>query len=366
MVRMVKKIIKYTGIFVACVVPVGLSGALLYRKYLQHEVAEARAITSPAGINSLESVRIGGIDQWVQVRGQNANNPILLFLHGGPGIAFIPLAGAFQGPWERRFTVVQWDQRGAGKTYASNDKELQRRTMNVPQMEQDTVDVVNYLRHRFHRDRIFVLGHSWGSVLGLWLAHEHPELIYAYVGTGQVVNMEQNDVTTYRDALQEARRRHHSVAVKQLESLAPYSNADSEKEGIARYWEEQLLGPPPGPGGFTDVGRILRDLVSAPDYSLSDDFGFIRGQSFSLDVFLPQLAKVNLTQLEANFRVPIFFLEGREDPYCRPSLVWDYFQTIQAPQKEFVWFEDAGHFPFFEDKKKFLDELVRQVLPLSN
>ena len=202
---MLKKALKYIGIAVACLIVVVLSSALLYRKYLQHKVAGERAINSPHGINSLDSVRIGGIDQWIEVRGQNVNNPILLFIHGGPGIAFIPLAGAWQASWERDFTVVQWDQRGAGKTYASNDKELQRRTMNVPQMEQDTLDVVNYLRNRFRREKIFVLGHSWGSILGLWLAHEHPELIYAYVGVGQVINTRQNEEVGYRDTLQQAR-----------------------------------------------------------------------------------------------------------------------------------------------------------------
>ena len=362
---MIRKILKYIGIAAICAGVAALSSALLYRKYLQHRVAEDRAISSPNGINRLERARIGGIDQWIQVRGQNVNNPILLFLHGGPGIAFIPLAGAFQGPWEKSFTVVQWDQRGAGKTYARNDKELQRRTMNVAQMEQDTVDMVNYLRSRFKRDKIFVLGHSWGSVLGLWLAHEHAELISAYVGTGQVVNMEQNDATAYLDALQEARKRHNEPAVKQLESIAPYSNTDGEKGAIARHWEGELLGPPPG-ARFVDGRRILLDLVSAPDYSLLDDYGFIRGQSLSLEIFLPQLANVDLTRLGIDFRVPVFFFEGREDPYCRPSLVWDYFHVIQAPHKEFVWFDHSGHFPFFEDKQKFEDELVQQVLPLSN
>jgi hypothetical protein len=159
----IKKSFKFIGIAVASVVVVVLSSALLYRKYLQHNVAEERAITSPNGINGLESVRIGGIDQWIEVRGQNVNNPILLFIHGGPGIAFIPLAGAWQASWERYFTVVQWDQPGAGKTYASNDKGLQRRTMNLPQMEQDTLDVVNYLRSRFKREKIFVLGVCWVS-----------------------------------------------------------------------------------------------------------------------------------------------------------------------------------------------------------
>jgi proline iminopeptidase len=120
----------------------------------------------------------------------NVIDPILLVIHGGPGLAFIPLAGSFQAPWEKKFTVVEWDQRGAGKTYSSNDGDLQERTMTVTQMEQDTLEVANYLRSRFHRNKILVLGHSWGSMLGLWLAHEHPDVLYAYVGVGQLTNPE--------------------------------------------------------------------------------------------------------------------------------------------------------------------------------
>ena len=191
--KLIKKTLKYGGIAIVCLIIVTLGFALLYRKYLQHKVSETRAIRSPNGIDSLEAVRIGDIDQWIEVRGQNVNNPILLFIHGGPGVAFIPMGSTFQDPWEKYFTVVQWDQRGAGKTYESNDKELQRRTMNLAQMEQDTVAVANYLRTRFKREKIFVVGHSWGSMLGLWLAHEHPEMVYAFVGTGQAVSMQQNE-----------------------------------------------------------------------------------------------------------------------------------------------------------------------------
>ena len=365
---MIGKIFKYLAIAVACLMVGVPSSALVYRKYLQHKVAERRAIRSPNGISSLEPVRIGGIDQWIEVRGQNVNNPILLFIHGGPGIAFIPLASAFQTPWEKSFTVVQWDQRGAGKTYASNDKELQRRTMNVPQMEQDTLEVVNYLRNRFQRKKIFVLGHSWGSVLGLWLAHEHPELIYAYVGTGQVVNMEQNDKLGYQDALQEARSRHNEQAVKDLETIAPYPppNFDFRKGAIARFWEGKLLGPPPGPAEFMNLRRLLSDLVFAPEYSLADDYSFLRGQKLSLNIFLPQLEKVNLDQLGSDFRVPIFFFEGRQDPFCRPSLIQQYSEALKSPQKEFIWFNNSGHFPFFEEQQKFADALFQQVLPLAN
>jgi proline iminopeptidase len=365
---MIWKILKYVGIALAGLAVVVPSSALLYRKYLQHRVAEARAIRSPHGINSLESARIGGIDQWIEVRGQNVNNPILLFIHGGPGIAFIPMASSFQGPWEKYFTVVQWDQRGAGKTYTSNNIEVLRPTMNVAQMEQDTVDVVNYLRNRFKRERIFVVGHSWGSMLGLWLAHEHPELIYAFVGTGQAVSFYQNERTGYQDTLQVARSRNNQRAIKELESIAPYPAPipDFEKTGVLRNWESEFLGPPPSDTNFTNTKRILTTLVAAPEYSLLDDLGWVRGQTFSLQTMFPQMMTLDLTKLGYDFRVPIFFFEGRHDPYCPASTIWDYSQTIKAPQKQFVWFDNSGHFPFFEEQQKFADELFERVLPLAN
>jgi proline iminopeptidase len=366
--RVIRKILKYVGLAILGLVVVVPLSALLWREYLRHKVGEERAIRSPNGINTLERVRIGGIDQWIEVRGQNVNNPILLFIHGGPGIAFIPLAGSFQGPWETQFTVAQWDQRGAGKTYISNDREVQRQTMNVAQMEQDTVEVANYLRHRFAKDKIFVVGHSWGSVLGLWLAHEHPELIYAFVGTGQMVNAQQNDELGYHDALQQARSQHDLKAIKELESIAPFSPVpamNTSEASIARHWEGQLLGPPPDGPRFTDVRRILLDVASAPEYTLADDFGFIRGLSLSASTLAPQLAKINLDQLGSGFHVPIFFFEGRQDPYCRPSLIWDYSRRIGVPPNQFVWFDHAGHFPFFEEPQKFRDELVDRVLPLA-
>ena len=364
---MIKTIFKYGGIVIVCLTIGTLSSALLYRKYLQREVSEARAIRSPNGIDSLEAIRIGGIDQWIEVRGQNVNNPILLFIHGGPGVAFIPMGSTFQDPWEKYFTVVQWDQRGAGKTYESNGKELQRRTMNLTQMEQDTLEVTNYLRTRFKREKIFVVGHSWGSMLGLWLAHEHPEMIYAFVGTGQAVSMQQNEAAGYRIVLQAAHSRTNEQAIKELESIAPYPPAipDMNKTGTVRDWESRLLGPPLSETSFTNVKRILRTVVSAPEYSIADDIGFVRGQTFSLQVMMPQMMAFDLTKLGADFREALFFFEGRIDPYCPGSVIADYAQTINAPQKEIVWFENSSHFPFYEEKQKFTDELVQRVLPLA-
>ena len=359
------RVLKYLGIIILCLVIAAVSFAFLYRKYLQHKVAQQRAIHSSNGIDDLQKVRIGGINQWIEVRGDNVNNPILLFLHGGPGIAFIPVSGLFQGGWEKNFTVVQWDQRGAGKTYESNDRELQRKTMNVPQMEQDTIEVVNYLRAHFHRNKIFVVGHSWGSVLGLWLAHEHPELIYAYVGVGQIINVEQNADVMYNDDLQRARELHNEEAIKQLESVGSdhSSKAEIRKFMVANQWAGRFLGPPSSDSA--PVASILSAVISAPEYSLADDYGFIRGQSLSTQLFLPQLINLDLTKLGTNFSVPVFFFEGRYDPFCRPSLIWQYAQTINAPQVGFVWFEHSGHFPFLEEQQKFSDEMAKQLLPLA-
>lgn len=362
---MIRRLFKWAAIGIVSLVVVVPSCALLYREYLQHQLTKERAITSATGIDSLEPVRIGGIDQWIHVRGQNVNNPILLLIHGGPGAAFIPLAASFQGEWETYFTVVEWDQRGAGKTYASNDRELQRRTMQVQQMQQDTLDVANYLRNRFHRKKIFVLGHSWGSVLGLWLAHEHPDLLYAYVGVAQVVNPKQNDEVAYRDALQEARSSHNAQAVKELERVAPSPHQDSRKGQTRQNWQATLLGPKSNGVAFLDGRRLVTSLASAPEYSLADVFAFVRGQLFSLEVLLPQTRNVDLAQLGSDFRVPLVFLQGRHDSYTRPSLIWAYYQTITAPQREFIWFDNSGHFPFFEEKQKFADELVQRVLPLA-
>jgi pimeloyl-ACP methyl ester carboxylesterase len=359
------RILRFVGRGLLGLILVALTFGLSYRWYVQRQISEDRAIRSSRGIDRLEAVRIGGIDQWIHVRGEDTNNPLLLFIHGGPGIGFIAMARTFQRPWEKYFTVVQWDQRGAGKTYAANDRELQRRTMTVSRMEQDALELVNYLRTRFRRNKIIVMGVSWGSVLGLWLAHEHPDAIDAYVGVGQAVNMNVNSRTAYEDALHEARRRNLVEAVSELESIGPYPPpaVDLRKGEIAQHWQAELLGPPE-PVRFLKTKRILFTLLSAPEYSLRDVYGFTRGQFLSLEVLVPQVSTLDMTTL-GEFRVLMFFFQGRLDPYTRPRLIQQYANTITAPRRDIVWFENAGHFPFFEDQRTFTDELARRVRPLA-
>src|SRR5690606_13253440 len=189
-------------------------------------VADMRRVVTDGGIERLETVRIGGIDQWVSIRGNDPRNPVLLMLHGGPGWVSMPISWYFQRGWEEYFTVVQWDQRGAGKTYAGHDPEAIAPTMTLERMVADTEEMAAWLRREFGRERIFVLGHSWGSYLGLELAQRRPQWLHAYIGMGQMTNAPESERRGWAFAMQAARRDGNATAVAELQALAPYAQGD--------------------------------------------------------------------------------------------------------------------------------------------
>jgi len=360
----VKKTLKYLSLFVVSAVMIVLCGALMYRFFERRAIAERQAIHAPDGIDSLEEVSIGGIRQWIEIRGESTKNPVLLFIHGGPGSAFMPIARGFQRPWEKYFTVVQWDQRGAGKTYSSNSRDAVRPTMNIERMHADTLEMVRYLCKRFGRDKLFVLGHSWGSILGLRLAHDHPELLYAYIGVGQAISSRDNETVLYQETLAEARRTQNEKALKDLASIAPYpsANVTFQQIRVVRQWSGELIGPKGGDESWMSEKAIFL----APEYSLTDDIGWFRGIFFSVETLLPDLSKSNFADLGYDYHGPIFFMEGKHDPYTPSSIAKDFFDKMNDPEKHFVWFENSGHFPFAEEAQKFTDTLVQQALPLAN
>jgi pimeloyl-ACP methyl ester carboxylesterase len=189
-------------------------------------IADARKIVNPAGIERMEKVRIGGIDQWVSIRGTDKRNPVLLLIHGGPGYISIPMSWWFARGWEEYFTVVQWDQRGAGKTYLLNDPAAIGPTLNLQRMVADTEEMIRWIRQDSGKDKIFVLGHSWGSYLGFEMAKLHPDWLYAYIGVGQLTDGPESERRGWAFALDAARRAGNSEAVRQLESIAPYFAPD--------------------------------------------------------------------------------------------------------------------------------------------
>jgi pimeloyl-ACP methyl ester carboxylesterase len=340
-------------------------GAVLlgFRAYRQHETGRLLEIRAPRGINEATYVRIGGIDQWVQIRGRDQSNPVLLCLHGGPGATWTPLSVLFL-PWEEDFTVVQWDQRGAGKTLESTGPSVAA-TMSVERMAQDGIEVTEYLRAHLHKDKIILLGHSWGSILGVRMARARPDLFFAYVGTGQVSDMPRSQRMGYAMLLSRARAANDTKAVTDLEGIGPppFSGPDS-----ARIFFEYLeQGSPYEEKADREMEQSLGPLIgSAPNFSLWDIYNRIRG---FIRVPTWELYRIMLSTDQASlgleFQIPVFFFQGADDDVTPAALAAEYLDKIRAPVKAFVPIPAAGHFAVWSAPDVFLHELIARVRPLT-
>lgn len=322
-----------------------------------------RRIVTPQGIDETVKLRIGGIDQWLSIRGKDRRNPILLFLHGGPASPAMPEAYTFQTPWEDYFTVVQWDQRGAGKTYAANSESAMAPGMTVQGMTNDAAQLVQYLRQHYGKQKIFLLGHSWGSVLGVQLAQQHPEWFYAYISVGQVVNGHRNEALGYAFALREAVAHGNDVAVRELKAMAPYpgTSLTLDRIGTRSKWEMYYGGLAYGRQDyqFEDDAESL-----SPDYSKADLAAIGKGSLFSLDHLLQPLLAVDFDKV-THFGCPVIVYVGQHDYTTPHELAEQWFTDIQAPSKRLVSFADSAHMMMQEQPGRFLVHLVNDALPLA-
>ncbi|MBB6187703.1 pimeloyl-ACP methyl ester carboxylesterase [Rhodanobacter sp. MP7CTX1] len=322
-----------------------------------------RKIVSPQGIDEMIKVRIGGIDQWLSIRGKDRRNPILLFLHGGPASPAMPEAYTFQTPWEDYFTVVQWDQRGAGKTYAVNSEQAMAPGMTVDGMTDDAAQVVQYLRQHYGKQKILLLGHSWGTVLGVHLAQLHPDWFYAYISVGQVVNGRHNEEVGYAFALREALAHGNEQAVRELKAMAPYPGPKLTLEniGMRSKWEMYYGGLAYGRQDyqFEDDAESL-----SPDYSKADLAAIGKGSLFSLNHLLQPLLAVDFDHT-THFDCPVIVFVGQHDYTTAHELTEKWFGDIQAPSKRLVMFADSAHMIMQEQPGRFLMHLVTDALPLA-
>lgn len=327
-------------------------------------VRESNRIVSGKGVDKLVALQIDGITQWVSIRGTDARNPILLYLHGGPGSPEMPIDYTFQRPWEDYFTVVQWDQRGSGKTFAANDPNVVGPTMTAAQMTSDAEAIVRYLQTTYRKPKIFLLGHSWGSVLGVNLAQRHPDWFYAYVGVGQMVNMRKSERLGYEFDVAEAASTHNAEAERELAAIAPYPGdapMTFARIGVQRKWLNYFGGLAYGRSSF-DFEDGARKL--SPDYTQAELDRIDAGGLFSLNHLLPEVMAMNFDQT-TTFGCPIVMFVGRHDYAVNHDVTADWFATLRAPSKKLVWFEDSAHLPMQEEPGRFLVHLVGDVLPYS-
>ncbi len=355
---MLRKLLVRGFALIVGVLLLAAGAGLGWRVWRQHQLSQAMAIDPAQGIDERRFVRIGGVDQWITIRGQNRDNPAILVLHGGPGAPVSPLPAHFL-PWERYFTVVQWDQRGSGKSY---DPGARRPTVDL--LIQDALGVSEYARARLHKEKIVLLGHSWGSILGVHVVKARPEWFAAWVGTGQIVSTQQNEITAYAQVLAKARARADRDAVDALTRSGAPPYRQLRQMGMERRWAMQYepglrFSPNTGPAG------LFGELLTAPDDSLKDILhyfkGVIGGDEFWGESMDGPLMKEDLRTLGTDFPVPIFMVEGADDDITPASLAKAYFDQIQAPRKAFLLMPDAGHMAMLTRSDAFLQFLLDHV-----
>ena len=312
-------------------------------------------------ITELEPVRIGGTAQWLSIRGRNPADPVLLFLSGGPGLSEMGLFRRFNQPLESHFMVVNWDQRGGGKSYS---RETAASSWELETFITDTRDVVAYLKHRFDKKKVYLVGHSWGSLLGMLVVDRFPESFHAYVGIGQWSDPSESERISYEFTLERARTLSNLKAERELKAIGPPE--DGRYRGgitglaVQRKWLMRFGG---SLLGKKSLNPLRWQMMLAREYSLKDLFRLQKG--FKLParrrMVADVLPAVNLVERVPRVKVPIYFFLGRLDYLTSSEAAEAYFKSLQAPRKELVWFEKSAHYPCFEEADLFNQIMVEKV-----
>lgn len=332
------------------------------RDYITERIAELRRIHTPEGIESLEQVPIGDTTQWVSIRGLHRDNPVILFIHGGPGTPMLPMTWAYQAPWEDFFTVVQWDQRGVGKNAATTDPQALLTSLSNDRILDDAEAMLAWVRTRLRKDKVVVMGYSYGTGIGLALAQRRPEWISAYVGVGQTSGSGEDYL--YNRLLTLAEEARDDEALRELRALAPYPGDTPPIEKIltVRKWARRYNGGWYGKPTF-DLMFSLDEW--APEYTQADvDAQRPATQRFTRNLTGGRGGGRPVSSLTAQ-KVPVIVIQGRHDLHTPYEPAKAFVETIQAPHKRFITLERAAHAPMFEQPGEFLLTLVREVLPLT-
>jgi pimeloyl-ACP methyl ester carboxylesterase len=340
-----------------------VSVSLSYHVLPQNVAAQTLQVRAPERMKEEMFVRIGGIDQWITIKRNDRNNPVVLFLHGGPGDALSPFADAMFGGWEKDFTLVQWDQRGAGRTYGKSGPSIEP-TMTVERMAQDGVKVAEFLTKHLNKKKIIIVGGSWGSILGIYMARVRPDLFYAYVGSAQLVNTRKNEAASYARVLAMARASGDQQAITALTKIGPPPWGSLFKSWpVFRKWrlayQAKKVTAPPAP---ETISPEYASPEERAQYAAADDFCFEHFWGLTMS---GPLEMVDLPALGTDFAIPIYIFQGQEDLTALPELAKAYFDSIKAPRKQFYLVPGTGHESSATELEMTLKVLNEQIKPLA-
>jgi len=346
------RILKWFGALVLAVI----AAAVLAIGIIAILPAQTAPIDGPNAVAALERIELGGVEQTVLIRGSDRRNPALLYVHGGPGMGVLPLTRLWSEELEKHFVVVAWDQRGAG---ASCSPEVPPQSMHLEQIVQDTLDLAAILGRRFGPDeRIYLLGHSWGSVVGTLAVQRRPESFHAYIGLGQLVNGARNEELSYQFTLAEARRRNDATALSELEAITPpyhgLKNLRVQRRWLVAY------------GGTAYHTERLRDALwpalFGREYTLSTRLGYFACMQNSLESMWAEVGAIDFERQVPRLEVPVYLLLGRRDYNTPFELAARWAEHLSAPRVEVIWFDEVAHMALLEDPAAFQRALIERVL----
>lgn len=328
------------------------------------------AITSSNGIASLETVTLGGKQQWVLIRGQDTSNPVLVFLHGGPGSPAISYGRFAFKPLERHFTVVTWDQLGCGKSYGAD---IDPQSLTFDRLFSDAHELIVLMSARFNVQRVFLLGVSWGAILGINLADTHPELLYAYIGIGQPVNPARGLGISIEFGLEQATVLGNQEMQTQLTQLRQLWLTDPalawEQAGLLLNWIESL-----GYGDLHDLSlytSLAQEAGPLTEYTQLDQANEDHWQALydasPLRQNIDWLLGMDLLSGIPELEVPVVFMNGRWDYKAPLELVEEYAANLIAPAgKHMIPFEQSAHVVFLEERTLFRNIMIDTVAALAH
>jgi proline iminopeptidase len=326
-------------------------------------IADVQRIVTPNGIDETAVLKVGGTRQVVNIRGSDRANPILLYVHGGPGSVEMPMAWTFQRPWEDLFTVVQWDQRGAGRSYPLNDAAVIAPTLRLETYRDDAIDLIEQLGRRLGQRKVFLLGHSFGSAVGLAVAAKRPDLLHAYVGMGQLIDFRENERTGMRRTVAMAQARGDDAAVRAINALRPYPDGPTFTIEQADAWRRYANRYGSLAAGRPDANFYFDSTRLSPLYGPADRAAWAKGSTFTVTTLWPRLADVTFTRLSI-LRTPVVFFLGRHDNTTPSEIAAAWLTRLKAPSRRLCWFEHSGHLPMIEEPGKVLAALLA-IRPLA-
>lgn len=314
-------------------------------------------------ISVIEKIMLGGIEQHLIIRGADSTKPVMLFLHGGPGSPEMAFMKHYNTSIEQDYVMVYWEQRGSGKSFSTD---IPVESMTIEQLISDTRELSEYLAKRFNKDKIYLMGHSWGSLLGIMTAHKHPDLFFAYFGIGQVAHQYKAEKISFDWVMEQARERNDKKAIRRLAEMTFPDSLATSKVWVdfiiaERNYVNQYGG---AMRSITGMWPLIKRMLLAKEYSLGDKIKYARGSLFSLEHLWADVINSNLFLEIDSMQVPVYVFQGVYD-YQTPYVVAkDFFDQLKTPQKEFFTFQNSAHSPLMEEVDRF-NSIVRSRASLT-